>query len=77
MPPPGIEEDPILPPMFAAIPTMPDMLLTVFVPIAAFDPVAIAPPFPAQGLLPTGAAALMPCTHNSKAPDCNWIAVKV
>ena len=55
-----MEDDPILPPILAAIPTIPDILLTVFVPIAAFDPVAIAPPLPAQGLLPAGAAALIP-----------------
>ena len=67
-PPPGTEDVPILPPILAAIPTIPDTLLTVLVPTVTFVPVVIAPPFPAQGLLPGGAVALIWATQASNAP---------
>jgi hypothetical protein len=76
-PPPGMADVPILPPIPAAMLTMPDTLLTVLVPIAAFDPLVIAPPLPAQGLLPVGAAELIAWTQSSNAPAWSWAAVKV
>jgi hypothetical protein len=64
-PPPGSADDPILPPIPAAILTMPETLLTVLVPIDALDPVVIVLPPPAQGLLPGGKVELIPCTQAS------------